>query len=103
LGGHITYLPELEFLVLLGKTQWLRQIRVLKIEFNRILNNYLIFLVLQTERGKVSLEEFRALANQKPAQRDCIGEDVLENLDDEVFSLEEFEDTEEISISIRDK
>jgi hypothetical protein len=42
------------------------------------------------------------LANQKPAPRDCIREDDLENLHDEVFSLEEFEETEEISIS-RDK
>ena len=43
------------------------------------------------------------MANQKPAPRDCIGEDDLKNLDDEVFSVEEFEETEEISISTRDK
>ena len=83
-------------------TFWLCQTMVPKKDLNRILNNDLIFLGLYTERGKVSLEEFRALANQKPTQRDCIREDDLENLDDEVFSLEEFEETEEISIS-RDK
>ena len=85
------------------KTHRLRQTRFPKIDLNKILNNDLIFPCLKTGRGKVSLEEFRALANQKPAQRDCIREDDLENLDDEVFSLEEFEETEEISISTRDK
>ena len=39
---------------------------------------------------------------QKPTKRECGVEDDLENLDYEVFSVEEFEETEEISIS-RDK
>ena len=84
------------------KTHRLRQTRFPKIDLNKILNNDLIFPCLKTRRGKVSLEEFRALANQKPAQKDCIGEDDLKNLEDEVFSVEEFEETEDISIS-RDK
>ena len=53
-------------------------------------------------RGKVSLAEFRALANQKPNARDCIRESDVKNSDDEVFSVKDFEETEEVSTS-RDK
>ena len=55
-------------------------------------------LQLQTGRGKVSLEEFRALANHRPTTRDCIRESEQEHLDDEIFSVEDFEETEEVSL-----
>ena len=59
---------------------------------------------LQTGRGKVSLEEFRALAdkdnnmNNRPSMNDCVEEIDQENLDDDIFSIEDFEETEQISI-----
>ena len=53
---------------------------------------------LQTGRGKVSLDELRALANHKPTPRYCIEESDLENLDDEVLSGDDFEETEEVSL-----
>lgn len=58
----------------------------------------------KTGRGKVSLEEFRALAdkdtnmNNRPSMNDCVEEIDQENLDDDIFSIEDFEETEQISI-----
>ena len=45
---------------------------------------------------KISLEEFRAMANRNTSNReapsDCF------NLEDDIFSVEDFEETEQISI-----
>ena len=52
----------------------------------------------------MNLEEFRALAdrdtnmNNRPSMNDCVEEIDQENLDDDIFSIEDFEETEQISI-----
>ena len=52
----------------------------------------------------MSLEEFRALANKdtnmnnRPSMNDFVEEIDQENLDDDIFSIEDFEETEQISI-----
>ena len=50
------------------------------------------------------MEEFRALAdkdtnmNNRSSMNDCAKEMDQENLDDDIFSIEDFEETEQISI-----
>ena len=52
----------------------------------------------------MSLEEFRAIADKdtnmsnRPSMNDCVEEMDQENLDDDIFSIEDFEETEQISI-----
>ena len=58
----------------------------------------LYYFLFQTGRGKVSLEELRALANVHPTQKECMRESEYENFDDEILSVEDFEETEEVSI-----
>ena len=56
----------------------------------------------QSGRGKVSLEEFRALANRdittERQQEQHHIQQTQEHLDDDIFSIEDFEETEQISI-----
>ena len=71
-------------------------------EFLELLLQLILFSIFQSERGKVSLDEFRALADQKPIKRKYIQGSDLEYQDYEDFSVEDFEETDEISLS-RDK
>ena len=61
---------------------------------------------IQTERGKVSLDEFRDLANKDTTSvekrrniKQCIEENDNELMEDEIFSVDDFEETEQISIN----